>query len=143
MIKIADTKELQEKARLIRHQVFVIEQGVAEENEFDQHEAECRHFLAIEPSLNIAIGTARWRNTDKGIKLERFAVLSEFRKTGVGSLLLEAVLSDITQKIKAPSRIYLHAQTRAANLYLKAGFSETDEVFEECGIPHILMEKQV
>ena len=81
-------------------------------------------------------GTARWRETEKGIKLERFAVLAVDRGKGAGTLLLKRVLEDVTPLGK---EIYLHAQVSAMDFYLKAGFKVKGDGFEEAGIQHFLM----
>ena len=95
----------------IRHTVFVIEQGVNPEDEYDQFEDEATHFLA---SLNgKAVGTARYRFTPYGIKLERFAVLKEARGRGVGQALVSAVLRDLMVNEKAIGKVryYSHFRT--------------------------------
>jgi predicted GNAT family N-acyltransferase len=83
-------------------------------------------------------GHARWRKTDKGYKLERFAVLSKFRG-GVGQSLVKAVLADLPADA---DYIYLHAQTPAVSLYEKFGFEKSGPKFEEAGIKHYKMVKQ-
>src|SRR5688572_19373940 len=91
----------------IRQKVFVEEQNVAPEEEYDEFEDTSAHYLATvdgKPS-----GVARWRETEKGVKLERFAVLPEFRNQEVGSHVLKAVLADVLPK-HAGKTIYLHAQ---------------------------------
>ncbi|MEZ5083912.1 MAG: GNAT family N-acetyltransferase [Bacteroidales bacterium] len=82
------------------------------------------------------IATARWRTTDKGIKLERFALLKELRNMGLGAILLEKILSDV-KKFKKP--IYLHSQVIAKNYYKRAGFVEEGDHFFEAGIEHVKM----
>ncbi|HQF27851.1 MAG TPA: GNAT family N-acetyltransferase, partial [Bacteroidia bacterium] len=81
-------------------------------------------------------GTARWRVTDNGVKLERFAVLPAFRNCGVGSTLVNAVLKDV---LPLQKMIYLHSQVSAMNLYAKAGFEPEGELFYEANIPHYKM----
>jgi len=123
----------------IRHTVFVIEQGVNPEDEYDQFEDEATHFLA---SLNgKAVGTARYRFTPYGIKLERFAVLQDARGKGVGQALVSAVLRDLMVNEEAKGKIrYLHAQLSAVPLYSKFGFKKVGDMFEECNIQHFKME---
>jgi GNAT superfamily N-acetyltransferase len=76
----------------IRKVVFVVEQECPEELEWE-FEEESTHYLAF---LNgKAVGTARWRVTEKGIKLERFAVLKEARGKGVGSSLVKYLLEEL------------------------------------------------
>jgi len=118
----------------IRQRVFVDEQHVSREEEYDEYEDESMHYmLLVEKS---PAGTARWRFTNYGIKLERFAVLPEFRKSGHGTLLLKKVLEDVIP-FKKP--IYLHAQVAAMNLYSRAGFKPEGDLFWEANIPHYKM----
>ncbi len=137
VVKIHTAEELA-LAHQVRLEVFVQGQGVPLEDEVDRFEYTATHFLA---SLQrMVCGTARWRPTDQGIKLERFAVLESFRNRGVGAALLEAVLSDITSRNKKPNpSIYLHAQLPAVPFYLKFGFKKVGEMFQECAIDHFKM----
>jgi predicted GNAT family N-acyltransferase len=118
----------------IRRQVFVVEQQVPPDEEFDEFESASVHFLA---TINgVPAGTARWRRTEKGIKLERFAVLDRYRSHGVGRELLQNVLKDV---LPTDSTIYLHSQLHAVTFYEKSGFKAVGELFYECEIPHYLM----
>ncbi len=135
--KISDQKAL-EKAFEIREKVFVIEQGVDKNEEYDQFEDISNHFLAKRDGQ--PIGTCRWRFTSDGIKLERFAVLQEERGKGAGQALVSAVLKDIAMHADTASKtIYLHAQLEAVPLYAKFGFQKVGEIFEECNIQHFKM----
>lgn len=143
IIKI-DQPAHMEKARKIREEVFVKEQHVPQEEEYDEYDNSASHFLAIDNEGN-AFGTARWRKTDNGIKLERFAILKEARGKGIGSMLLESLLEDIAVENNSnePVKLYLHAQTTALALYEKFGFQKEGEVFEECGIEHFRMSRML
>jgi predicted GNAT family N-acyltransferase len=122
----------------IRREVFVDEQRVPAEAEYDQYEATSRHFLAR--AGDDVAGTARWRFTDKGVKLERFAVRRPFRGRQVGSALVEAVLADVRQHPQYHGEpIYLHAQLTAMPLYTKFGFRPVGDRFVECDIEHYQM----
>ncbi|MCS6966963.1 MAG: GNAT family N-acetyltransferase [Cytophagales bacterium] len=126
------------KAFSIRHRVFVIEQHVPEHEEYDEFERSSRHFLAL--ADGIPCGTARWRFTQQGIKMERFAVLPEFRGKKIGSALVAAVLEDINQHPESKGKLrYLHAQVAAMPLYAKFGFQPEGEIFPECNILHYKM----
>ena len=127
-------KHLADTAFSIRQKVFVEEQKVDAREEYDEHEEESRHYLLYKDKT--PIGTARWRQTDKGVKLERFAVLQEFRKDGAGSFLVNKVLSDVKPLNKT---IYLNAQVAAMNLYKRAGFKEEGDLFYEANIAHYKM----
>src|SRR5690554_7216493 len=90
----------------IRHVVFVKEQEVSPEEEYDEFESISTHFLAQVDGQ--PAGTARWRNTGKDIKLERFAVLKPMRGKGVGQALVKAVLEDInTQAVNEIGRAHV------------------------------------
>jgi len=134
IIKINNQEQL-ETAWKIRKEVFVKEQNCPEEIEWE-FEEESVHFLAIYDG--IAAGTARWRKTSNGIKLERFAVLKEFRNKNIASAILENILADVPQN---EDNIYLHAQISAARFYEKHGFIRSGENFWEAGIEHVKMRK--
>lgn len=131
--KITNRQEL-EKVFAIRRTVFVDEQQCPPELEWE-HEEESVHFMATvngEPA-----GAARWRATEAGYKLERFAVLKEFRGMGVGQELVKTVLADLPP---GAHYIYLNAQLDAMGLYSKFGFVKLGGQFEEAGIQHFKME---
>jgi len=117
----------------IRREVFVVEQNCPPELEWE-FEDESHHFLATvdgEPG-----GACRWRKTDKGYKLERFAVLQKFRGKGVGQELVKAVLADLPPDAVY---VYMHAQIQAVSLYEKFDFEKIGPEFEEAGIRHFKM----
>lgn len=118
----------------IRQRVFVEEQQVSREEEYDEHEDESMHYMLLVEKQ--PAGTARWRFTDKGIKLERFAVLPEFRNRGGGAALVKAVLNDVRPFER---KIYLHAQVKAMPVYHREGFVAEGELFYEANIPHYKM----
>ena len=127
--------------RQIREEVFVKEQNVPIEEEYDEFEQSAVHFLAF--YLDKAVGTCRWRITSEGVKMERFAVLKMARGNGVASKLVEACLSDIASNpATQDSKIYLNAQTTVMSLYAKYGFVAEGEEFDECGIMHYKMVKR-
>lgn len=134
VIKIKTQEEL-ESAFAIRRKVFVEEQGVDPKLEWDNEDVST-HFLALLDSF--PCGACRYRKTDKGYKLERFAVLKEYRGKRVGQALVAAALDDIPDN----AVIYLNAQHDAVGLYSKFGFSVEGEQFEEAGIKHFRMVKK-
>lgn len=117
----------------IRRKVFVEEQNCPPELEWE-FEDESTHFLGTVNS--VPAGAARWRKTEKGFKLERFAVLREFRGYGMGKALVQTVLSQLP---KDADYIYLNAQLTAIGLYEKFGFVKEGDQFEEAGIQHFKM----
>lgn len=135
VIKINDPQVL-EKVFAIRREVFVLEQNCPPELEWE-HEEESHHFLATadgEPA-----GAARWRKTENGYKLERFAVLKPHRGKGIAHMLVKTVLADLPPDATS---IYLNAQVAAMPLYEKSGFEKVGEQFEEAGIMHYKMVKR-
>lgn len=136
----ADSEELKKKLFAIRQEVFVVEQEVAPEEEFDEFEDISTHFVVLDNDGN-PIGAARWRNTEKGIKLERFAVKKTWRGKGVGASLVQMVLESIQEKRGTGNYLYMHAQLPAIPLYEKFGFETKGEMFEECNIQHYTMSK--
>jgi predicted GNAT family N-acyltransferase len=91
------------------------------------------HFLATVNDL--PAGTARYRKTENGIKLERFAVLKHYRGMKVGDALVKTILNDLPLDIS----VYLDAQLEIAGLYLRNGFKQEGKVFKEAEINHIKM----
>lgn len=114
----------------IRRVVFQEEQEVPEEIEVaDDHIS--HHYLAYYEG--IPAGTARWRVTLFGkVKLERFAVLKEFRGKGIGAALVQAILNDIPRNLP----VYLNSQIDAVPFYEKLGFQREGETFWEADIEH-------
>ena len=137
--KIHANQEIQQ-AQQIRYNVFVLGQNVPPKEEIDKFEAKSFHFLAYIDGT--PCGAARWRFTEKGIKLERFAVLENYRDNGVGSALVDAVLKDIDSNPDSNGKqLYLNAQLAAMKLYSKFGFKKEGELFQECDIDHFKMVK--
>lgn len=135
--KISTDEELKQ-AFQIRNEVFVQEQQVAPEEEYDKYDSTAAHYLAYDDK-NTACGTARWRKTGSGIKLERFAVLKSYRGQGVGASILQQMLVDIDQSEWTNQAIYLHAQITAIPFYERFGFEKVGDEFEECTIKHYKM----
>ena len=121
-------------SRKIRYQVFVEEQHVPEELEYDEYESASHHYLLLAEGKGAA--TCRWRETSGGIKLERFAVLPVHRGKGFGALMLQHLLAEV---IPMNRKIYLHAQEQVCEFYSKYGFAKEGERFEEAGIQHFKM----
>ena len=119
--------------RRIRDIVFVQEQQVPRELEWDQQDATAIHFLAEDDNGN-PIGTARLLRSGQ---IGRMAVLPAWRSRGVGSALLAATLARISES-GGPSP-FLNAQTRALPFYQRHGFQVDGEMFMEAGIPHLRM----
>jgi len=120
-------------ARPVREKVFIEEQKVPRELEWDEWDERCDHALARDAGGN-PIGTARLLPDGR---IGRMAVLKEWRRKGVGGALLVALLERARSRRMA--RSVLHAQTQAAGFYRRFGFSERGGEFLEAGIPHVAM----
>lgn len=113
----------------VRRAVFVREQGVTEEDEWDDADVFSEHVLALrnrEP-----VGTGRLESTGK---IGRVAVLSEVRGRGVGGRILKLLLQEARRR--GLPEVHLHAQVTALSFYAGFGFVAEGEVFDEAGIPH-------
>ena len=133
--KVSDVESLK-LVHAIRYEVFVDGQNCPAELEY-ANEDESIHFLAKVD--DIPAGACRWRKTEKGYKLERFAVLNDFRGVGVGQQMVKTVLDDLPEDAEY---IYLNSQLDAVGLYEKFGFVKEGPEFTEAGIRHYKMVKQ-
>ena len=125
--------ESEHQLRLIRTQIFIIEQGVPEDMEWDGLDYEAVHLMAKLPDSSI-IGTVRLLPDGH---IGRMAVVKEWRNKGVGQALLSRIL-DIAS-MKSMQHIELNAQTTAIGFYEKAGFHRVGDEFLDAGIPHYRM----
>jgi predicted GNAT family N-acyltransferase len=126
-----------EKVFEIRREVFVIEQHCPPELEWE-HEEVSVHFLA--KYNGVPAGACRWRKTELGYKLERFAVLKKFRGKRIAQVMMKTVLNDLPADAKY---IYLNAQIAAIELYKKFNFMPQGKQFEEAGIQHYKMVQEI
>jgi predicted GNAT family N-acyltransferase len=113
----------------IRRAVFVVEQGVPEELEWDGLDAGCTHVLAL---INRdPVGTGRLLPTGK---IGRLAVVAGARRHGVGRCLLRRLVELALEQ--GVAQVYLHAQTSSASFYEAHGFVAEGAEFDEAGIRH-------
>lgn len=112
----------------IRTAVFVQEQGVSPEEEWDAQDSVCAHLLALRDGK--PVGCARIVD-DK--KIGRMAVLADYRRHNVGSKLLRAAITHVQDAGHTPE---LGAQLQALGFYANHGFLPEGPVFDDAGIPH-------
>ncbi|GGG00746.1 GNAT family N-acetyltransferase [Paenibacillus abyssi] len=136
---LVTNEEQLEAVYRIRREVFVEEQGVPAENEFDEYETVCDHILVYHEEQ--PIGTGRLRIADGAAKMERICILASYRKFGLGKEIM-ASLESLAQT-KGLRKAKLHAQTHAQSFYEKLGYRVKSDVFMEEGIPHVSMEKEL
>lgn len=136
----ARTKEEIIEAMEVRRLVFQVEQGIKGEVDFDEvdNDPETIHFIAKLGQK--VVGTVRVRKTqDDAYKVERLAVLKEYRNKGVANHLLRLLIMQLNS-LKA-NTIFLHAQTQVKKIFEEVGFvCEGDEfIHEGTNIPHVKM----
>lgn len=135
-ICIADWTKDKSLLQQIRETVFVKEQGVPLELEWDEADEQALHLLALD-SARRPIGTARLLSSGQ---IGRMAVLKTWRKRGVGSALLNQLLA-IADQGDYPT-LFLNAQQSALPFYARHGFEAEGDIFHEAGIPHQRMTRQ-
>lgn len=136
---IEQTDWTRDAARLgaIRRHVFIDEQGVPEDLEWDAADATATHFLALTIEGQ-PVGCARLLPDGH---IGRMAVLPDWRGQGVGRALLSVALA--TARRKGLALIRLSAQAQAVHFYLQAGFTVVGDLYQEAGIPHVTMQKSL
>lgn len=140
-IKTGAWAELGIDAATVRTEVFVHEQKIPMELEWDEADQTALHAVAYN-ALGQAIGTARLlEHTPKTAKVGRMAVKRVLRGSSIGSDLLR-VLTDLARQ-RGYHEIVLHAQRSAQGFYARAGFMVRGEPFNEVDIPHIEMSKSL
>ncbi|MEB3795594.1 MULTISPECIES: GNAT family N-acetyltransferase [Acinetobacter] len=127
-----DWEQLEKDAKYIREQVFIQEQGIASEDEWDDFDATAVHFMVYDKEQPIA--TARFLPQHS---VGRVAVLMPYRKQGIGKILMQHII-DYARNQKLPY-LKLSAQTYVTAFYEALGFNVQGEVYQDCGIPHINM----
>lgn len=124
--------------RYIRDQVFLIEQNISREDEYDDRDHLCMHSLVLEDDKAIATGRI---DAAKDGKIGRVAVLKQFRRRGVGTLIMNSLV-DYARELRLPS-VWFNAQLTAVPFYLQLGYKTVGPEFEEANIVHVRMEKAI
>jgi len=133
-LKVEIVKWIDGHAQLnnIREKVFIQEQKVTPELEWDGMDEKAIHFLVFKDEE--AIGCARAIVIKSQMQLGRMAVLKEYRGQGAGSTLIEKAI--VTAKLKQLSSIQISAQCNATNFYVKFGFEVTGDTYLDAEILH-------
>ncbi|MBI3347701.1 MAG: YbgC/FadM family acyl-CoA thioesterase [Burkholderiales bacterium] len=126
-----------EAATAIRRQVFIEEQHIPADMEWDAADTSCLHALARN-RFGLPLATGRLLEHVPGVaKIGRMAVLRPMRGTQIGRQVLDALMAEA--KKQGYREVLLHAQLSAENFYLRAGFQRRGQPFEEAGIGHVEM----
>ena len=136
-IQLGDWAQMQTAAQAVRTAVFVHEQGIAPEDEWDAEDAKALHAVLWDEQGQ-AVGNARLLEPSPRLaKVGRMAVLREARGKGYGARLLQALLLEARRR--GHHEVRLSAQRSAEGFYAAHGFTVVGEPFDEVGIPHIEM----
>ncbi len=127
-------------AKALRRRVFVEEQGVLEEEEYDAYDDLAVHAVAW--NQGDVVGTGRvFQDTGGLILIGRMAVDAAWRRRGIGGQVLH-FLEEIARQ-QGRHRVSLHAQTYVKTFYASHGYLEEGDVFLEAGIEHVMMSKEL
>lgn len=131
-VRVADWQKDNAEIRRIREAVFIIEQSVPPELEWDADDDSAVHFLALEGDF--PVGTARLLPDGQ---VGRVSVLKDWRGLKVGDALMQAVIGEAEKR--GLKQLALSAQVQATAFYERLGFRIISEEFLEAGIPHVDM----
>ncbi len=129
-------QDMESHLRDIRTKVFIEEQNVPEDLEWEDADLNAVHLLVKTAGQYVA--TARLLNTGQ---IGRMAVLKPYRLSGLGTTMLAKLLSIAEEKNM--QRVTLNAQVDAMAFYIKQGFKVESDVFDDAGIPHRKMSKSL
>jgi predicted GNAT family N-acyltransferase len=132
-VRLVDWADSIDGLRAVRRAVFIEEQAIPEDLEWDEFDAVCRHAIA-EDASGSAVGCGRLLPDGH---IGRLAVLRDWRGRGVGTALLVRLME--LARSRGHARAILEAQTRAMPFYARHGFAAAGDEYLEAGIPHRTM----
>ncbi|GGA30332.1 GNAT family N-acetyltransferase [Neptunicoccus cionae] len=136
MLRVEVTDDL-DSCFALRRKVFIEEQGVTEAEEIDGKDGEATHVIAR--YNGDPVGCARVLSYGTTAKIGRVCVLPEHRGKAVGIALIETCHD--AARTTGATRAILGAQTRALSFYERLGYASYGDVFDDAGIPHLMMER--
>ena len=131
-VVVGDWHSLQQHAQHIRELIFILEQDIAPEDEWDDQDPISTHFVVYDADQPIA--TARLLSNDH---VGRVAVLKEYRSKGIGKLVMQEIIALAKQQQR--KELILSSQVHATQFYSGLGFAVQGESYLDCGIPHVDM----
>ncbi|MFG1666632.1 GNAT family N-acetyltransferase [Streptomyces sp. Y7] len=147
-VRVADDPADREACFAVRKEVFVVEQGVPQEIEYDAHDPGAVHVLAVRED-GLPLGTGRLlygeaaaakTDGDPSVgSLGRLAVTQEARGLGVGAALVRAI--EDAARARGLTAVDLHAQTHALGFYERLGYVAYGPEFPDAGMPHRAMRR--
>ncbi|MEX0349351.1 MAG: GNAT family N-acetyltransferase [Paracoccaceae bacterium] len=117
----------------LRHEVFVVEQGIPQEEELDELDAVAVHLLARDGAR--AIGAARVVFIEETAKIGRVCVLAQARGTGLGTALIKEAI-EVARAQEGVTKVKLGAQITAMGFYEKLGFAALGPIYLDAGLDH-------
>ena len=140
-VRIGSWAQLGADAAAIRNEVFVDEQRIPKELEWDEADDGALHAVAYN-GLGQAVGTGRLLGAEQGVaKIGRMAVRRVLRGGRLGELVLQELMA--AARARGDREVLLHAQRSAQGFYARLGFEPRGELFEEAGIAHIEMTRSL
>ncbi|WP_073952534.1 GNAT family N-acetyltransferase [Streptomyces kebangsaanensis] len=149
-VRVAEDPADREACLAVRKEVFVVEQGVPQDIEYDAHDAVAVHVLAVRED-GTPLGTGRLlygeaaaarTGGEKSVgSLGRLAVTRDARGLGVGAALVRAL--EDAARARGLTAVDLHAQTHALGFYERLGYTAYGPEFPDAGIPHRAMRRAV
>ncbi|MFD7303928.1 GNAT family N-acetyltransferase [Streptomyces pharetrae] len=150
VVRTAEERADREACFAVRKQVFVAEQGVPEDIEYDTYDAGALHVLAVRAD-GVPLGTGRLLYGEAAAErtgddptvgaLGRLAVVREARGLGVGVALVRAI--EDAARARGLAAVDLHAQTQALGFYARLGYEAYGPEYLEAGIPHQAMRRSL
>lgn len=126
----------------IRQQVFHQEQGIAADLDMDGQDADADQFIAFIKAQPVGVARLRaYGDQLNQAKIERVAVLSQFRSQGIGRAMIQRMLAHAHQRNFARALVY--AQATSIPFYEKLGFCRQGDPFSQAGIPHLALVKDL
>ncbi|MDF3035172.1 MAG: family N-acetyltransferase [Paucimonas sp.] len=136
-ISLGDWESQKAQAAAVRREVFIVEQHIPEEMEWDDMDGQSIHAVASTETGN-AVGTGRLLPDGH---IGRMAVRQSSRGQGVGGQILLALMN--AAQVRGDSAVLLHAQSYAVPFYRRFGFEAFGEEFMEAGILHVMMKRML
>jgi predicted GNAT family N-acyltransferase len=140
VVAINSAHQLMPAAYALRHEVFVVEQGISEKLERDEDDKEATHLVALLDGR--VVGTLRIVFAHGRLaKMGRMAVAASIRKMGIGRQLMEFAAGSAAAA--GADEIVLGAQVTAREFYKRLGYVEEGPVFDDADLPHVMMRKKL
>lgn len=145
-IRVCETDSDRDAAMRVRFEVFVDEQNVPPDLERDEYDDEALHLLAVHAETDEPLGTARVVDKGQGIaKIGRVAVRRPYRGFGERGSVGRALMLEAMARAKEAGQTLamLDAQVQVIPFYERLGFIAEGLVFDDAGIPHRRMTRQL